>query len=113
MADFMEDPKRAPVSSPAASTQFSGQVLNHDLLAASLLPEDSYTKEGIYWADLPWNARGTFINKQANAECLRELKVVGAMTVKDPLSPIGAYFSRYVSTGMVTSTFDVDSGSRS
>lgn len=51
-------------------------------------------------ADLPFKQRQTWVNRQANAETKREIKVVWDMFKKDPLSPINVYFSRYVVTGM-------------
>lgn len=40
------------------------------------------------------------MNRQATAECKRELKVVWEMFKNDPLSPFTAYCRRYVVTGM-------------
>jgi hypothetical protein len=51
-------------------------------------------------ADLPWAERQKWVNKQANDECKREVKAVWDMFKKDPLSPLTAYCSRYVVTGM-------------
>jgi hypothetical protein len=39
-------------------------------------------------------------------EAKRELKVIGGMFKKDPLSPMRAYFSRYVLGGFGVSTID-------
>lgn len=64
-----------------------------------LAPADSYTADGTYWADLPRGRRIGWINRQSNAEALRELKYVGAMFKRDPLSPLAAYWRRYVITG--------------
>ncbi|GHJ89027.1 hypothetical protein NliqN6_5429 [Naganishia liquefaciens] len=63
-----------------------------------LCPEDSYV-DGVYWADLPSAQRGRWAINQANQEAKRELKVIGGMFKKDPLSPMRAYFSRYVLGG--------------
>ncbi|KAI5475472.1 MFS phosphate transporter, partial [Pseudohyphozyma bogoriensis] len=41
-----------------------------------------------------------WINKQGSAEAAREFAVVGAMTKKDPLSPVTAYMGRYAVNGM-------------
>ncbi|PWN50905.1 MFS general substrate transporter [Violaceomyces palustris] len=59
-------------------------------LDAILYPEDSYTSD----------KKTAFVNRQSNAEAIRELKVIGGMFKKDPLSPISAYFSKYVITGL-------------
>ncbi|ORY27623.1 major facilitator superfamily domain-containing protein [Naematelia encephala] len=63
-----------------------------------LAPDDSYL-DGVYWADLPLKQRHAWINKQSNAEALREIKHVGSMFKRDPLSPLGAYCKRYVIGG--------------
>ncbi|KAL7416619.1 major facilitator superfamily domain-containing protein [Mrakia frigida] len=83
-----------PAWNPALSTP-SGV---HPLLVDELLPSDNYV-DGIYWADLPAGQRTRWAFNQANTESLRELKHVGKMFKKDPLSPINAYFSRYVVGG--------------
>jgi hypothetical protein len=69
-----------------------------------LCPEDSYV-DGVYWADLPRAQRGRWAIKQANEEAARELKHIGGMFKKDPLSPIRSYFSRYVLGGFGVSPF--------
>lgn len=56
-----------------------------------LAPSDSYI-DGVYWADLPRAQRTRWINAQSNQEAKRELKVIGQMFKKDPLSPVTAYF---------------------
>lgn len=68
----------------------------------ALFPEDIYTREGTYWADLPAREQSAWIHSHSNAEAKRELGVLGRMVKADPLSPLGAYFHRYVLTGMVT-----------
>ncbi len=64
-----------------------------------IAPDDSFSASGIYWADLPRGERWTWVNKQNNAEAARELSVIGKMFKEDPLSPIRAYFARYVIAG--------------
>ncbi|WVR04159.1 hypothetical protein IAU60_001158 [Kwoniella sp. DSM 27419] len=70
---------------------------NHPLYP-DLAPEDSF-HNGVYWADLPGKERRAWINAQQNTEAKRELKHIGGMFKKDPLSPVTAYFSRYVMGG--------------
>lgn len=62
-------------------------------------PDDSYTPEGVYWADLPLGKRISFVNKVHNQEALKELKSIGSMIKKDPLSPLGWYFRNAVLPG--------------
>jgi hypothetical protein len=48
---------------------------------------------------LSFSDRQKWVNAQSNAEAKRELKHIGAMFKKDPLSPLSAYSRRYVITG--------------
>lgn len=65
-----------------------------------LLPDDSYDENGTYWADMPVGKRIAFINKVNNAEAKSELKTIGRMIKKDPLSPVSFYFRNMVIPGM-------------
>ncbi|KAK1764701.1 putative mfs transporter protein [Phialemonium atrogriseum] len=62
-------------------------------------PDDCFTKDGVYWADLPLRKRITFVNRVHNEEALKELKTIGQMAKKDPLSPISWYFRNAVLPG--------------
>lgn len=85
-----------------SNASFDNKVVSkHDLLNKALLPEDSYL-DGVYWADLPSRERSAWVNSQVSKETIRELRVVGRMVKEDPLSPISVYFSKYVTTGMVS-----------
>ena len=64
-----------------------------------LKPDDSYTPEGVYWADLPFGSKAKFVRDVDNAEAKKELAQIGAMMKKDPLSPIGWYFRNAVIPG--------------
>lgn len=64
-----------------------------------LKPDDLYTPEGVYWADLPLRQRISFVNKVNNEESKKELKAIGAMVKKDPLSPLGWYMKNAVLPG--------------
>ena len=64
-----------------------------------LHPDDSYTPEGVYWADLPIGQRISFVNSVNNAEALKELGQIGAMIKQDPLSPVGWYWRNAVLPG--------------
>ena len=64
-----------------------------------LRPDDSYTPEGVYWADLPIGKRISFVNSVNNAESWAELKAIGSMAKKDPLAPVGWYFKNAVLPG--------------
>ncbi|KAJ2894330.1 major facilitator superfamily transporter [Zalerion maritima] len=62
-------------------------------------PDDSYTRDGTYWADLPIWQRLRFIGKVDNAEAKKELKAIGAMMKKDPLSPVSWYWRNAILPG--------------
>ncbi|KAL1410305.1 hypothetical protein Q8F55_004311 [Vanrija albida] len=90
----LRDSDRLPDAGPRDIDFHTEHPLFNDLC-----PQDSYTADGTYWADLPWGERQKWVNAQSNAETLRELKVIGSMFKEDPLSPLRAYCSRYVVTG--------------
>lgn len=64
-----------------------------------LRPDDSYTPEGIYWADLPIGQRIKFVSRTENAEARKELAAIGRMIKADPLSPVSFYFKNMVLPG--------------
>lgn len=64
-----------------------------------LRPDDSYDENGVYWADMPLMKRAKFVSSYDNAEAKRELKAIGSMIKKDPLSPIAYYFRNMVLPG--------------
>jgi hypothetical protein len=63
-----------------------------------LFPDDLYD-HGTYWADLPIIKRISFVNKVNNKEAVKELRQIGTMIKKDPLSPVGWYFHNAVLPG--------------
>ncbi|KAI3397272.1 hypothetical protein diail_11071 [Diaporthe ilicicola] len=62
-------------------------------------PDDSYTPEGVYWADLPLSKRIKFVTSVDNAEAKKELSQIGAMMKKDPLSPLSWYWHNAILPG--------------
>ena len=64
-----------------------------------LKPDDSYTHEGVYWADLPIARRLAFVGSHDAAEARKELGAIGSMIKKDPLSPVGWYFRNCILPG--------------
>lgn len=62
-------------------------------------PDDSYTPEGTYWADLPLWKKITFVTSYNNMEAKRELSDIWKMTKEDPLSPVSYYFRNMVLPG--------------
>ncbi|RDW74790.1 putative inorganic phosphate transporter-2 [Coleophoma cylindrospora] len=81
---------------------FTGPPENGDeklALRQLIYPADSYTPEGTYWADLPLGQQLSFNSKIDNAEAASELRAIGQMIKKDPLSPVGWYFRHAVLPG--------------
>ncbi|KAJ3575891.1 hypothetical protein NPX13_g3873 [Xylaria arbuscula] len=70
-----------------------------EIFAHLLRPDDSYTPEGVYWADLPWSQRFSFVNKINSQETKAELKSIWAMLKQDPLSPFSWYIRNSVLPG--------------
>lgn len=62
-------------------------------------PEDTYTPDGTYWADLPWMQRLKFTMNVDKLAARQELRSLGNMIKKDPLSPLGWYFHHSVIPG--------------
>lgn len=74
-------------------------VQEKEAFDALIRPDDSYTPEGVYWADLPLSKRISFVGSYDARESKRELVLIGDMIKKDPLSPIGSYFMNTVLPG--------------
>lgn len=64
-----------------------------------LYPDDSFTPEGTYWADLPWKQRIKFVNAVDKAEAKKEWNSMRAMMKESFFSPIGWYFKNAVLPG--------------
>ncbi|KAK7731005.1 hypothetical protein SLS53_008876 [Cytospora paraplurivora] len=62
-------------------------------------PDDSFTPEGVYWADLPLLKRISFVNSVNNAEAKKELATIGRMIKEDPLSPLRWYWHNAILPG--------------
>jgi hypothetical protein len=62
-------------------------------------PDDSYTKDGTYWADLPLGQKIKFVGSYDAAETRRELASIWEMIKVDPLSPFSYYFRNMVLPG--------------
>ncbi|PTB64139.1 MFS general substrate transporter [Trichoderma citrinoviride] len=62
-------------------------------------PDDSYTSDGTYWADLPFGERVKFVSAVDRQAAKEELSTIWAMMKKDPLSPVSWYFRHAVIPG--------------
>ncbi|KAF5876176.1 putative mfs phosphate transporter protein [Botrytis fragariae] len=64
-----------------------------------LYPDDIFTAEHVYWADLKLTDKISFITRTEGADAKKEIKGILAMMKKDPLSPVSWYFSNAVLPG--------------
>ena len=71
----------------------------HAVLNTIIYPDDIYTEDGTYWADLPIGKRIAFVNRINNRETRNELIAIGRVIKADPLAPIGYYFKNMVLPG--------------
>ncbi|KAG8530770.1 uncharacterized protein KY384_004127 [Bacidia gigantensis] len=64
-----------------------------------LKPDDSYTENGVYWADLNPLSRIKFVTSYDAKEAAREFGSTWAMFKRDPLAPFGYYVRNMVIPG--------------
>lgn len=76
------------------ATDYEKQIFSH-----LIQPDDLYTPDGVYWADLPFFQRAKFVSKVDRAESKRERAIIWSMFKKDPLSPVAWYFRNAVLPG--------------
>ncbi|ORY62315.1 major facilitator superfamily domain-containing protein [Pseudomassariella vexata] len=62
-------------------------------------PDDSYTPEGVYWADLPLSKRFNFVSTVDKAEVSAEWSSIKSMMKEDFLGPLKWYFRHAVLPG--------------
>lgn len=62
-------------------------------------PDDIYTPEGVYWADLPIKQQIQFVFNLDRKEYRDEIKWVWDMFKNDPLAPVAYYFRNMVIPG--------------
>ncbi|KAI0483030.1 major facilitator superfamily domain-containing protein [Xylariaceae sp. FL0804] len=84
--------------SPLADTGFATEQ-EKEIFAHLVRPDDSYTPEGVYWADLPLGQRVSFVSSVDAAESKAELASLGAMIKKNPFSPIAWYWRNGILPG--------------
>ena len=69
------------------------------VLNSFIYPDDIYTEDGTYWADLSLPKRIAFVNKVDGIELRKNLRSLGQMVKADPLSPVGYYLKNMVLPG--------------
>ncbi|EGE82558.1 MFS phosphate transporter [Blastomyces dermatitidis ATCC 18188] len=105
MADFGSDLSSSS-SSSSSSPPIPPTYNHHDMnlsekeaFDAYIRPNDSYTPDGVYWADLPLYRRIAFVCKYDAAEAAREFAGFWTMFKQDPLAPVAYYFRNMVLPG--------------
>lgn len=91
-----DDHAHLPKDFPAAGSSKSEETR---IFNSILYPNDLYTPEGVYWADLPFRQQMKFNTAVDNAETKKELSTIWSMIKEDPLSPISWYFKNAVLPG--------------
>jgi hypothetical protein len=84
--------KSVPTNAPLASEE-------RGIFREALFPDDSYTPEGVYWADLPFSQRVKFVNAVDRAEAKKEWSSLRAMMKESFFSPVSWYFKNAVLPG--------------
>lgn len=90
----MDTTPNSPPQEPIVSSQGEREIF-----ADHLYPDDSFTPEGIYWADLPIGERIRFVRKVDAAEAKKEWRSMRSMMKKSFFSPVGWYFKNAVLPG--------------
>jgi len=70
-----------------------------EIFREALFPDDSYTPEGVYWADLPYGQRVKFVNAVDKAEIKKEWNSMRSMMKESFFSPVRWYFKNAVLPG--------------
>ncbi len=92
-------PHGPPASDSGEDSLFGTTPEERRIFSHVTRPDDSYTSEGVYWADLPLGERFRFVSAVDRKAAKEELATIGTMMKKDPLSPVGWYFRHAVIPG--------------
>ncbi|PGH20069.1 hypothetical protein AJ80_03719 [Polytolypa hystricis UAMH7299] len=99
MADFGPRAPHGPDMSGTHSPLQDMNLSEKEAFDSLIRPDDSYTPDGVYWADLPLLKKIKFVCKYDAHEARRELGDIWAMFKEDPLSPVSYYFRNMVLPG--------------
>ncbi|KAH0534006.1 hypothetical protein FGG08_007391 [Glutinoglossum americanum] len=84
-----------PTTPPTGTQTDEREIFRH-----IMQPDDSYDANGTYWADLSLPHRVAFVARADGHEAVKELRQIGRMMKKDPLSPVSFYVKNYIIPGM-------------
>ncbi|KKA24496.1 MFS phosphate transporter [Rasamsonia emersonii CBS 393.64] len=99
MADAGPNPPHGPDMTGTHPPFEDMNVHEKDAFDKLIRPDDSYTPDGVYWADLPLWKRIRFVTSYDAKEARRELGNIWSMIKADPLSPVSYYFKNMVLPG--------------
>jgi hypothetical protein len=99
MADAGPNPPHGPDMTGTHPPFEDMDVHEKDAFDKLIRPDDSFTPEGVYWADLPVWKRIGFVTSYDAGEARRELGNIWQMMKADPLSPVSYYFKNMVLPG--------------
>ncbi|KAL4785155.1 major facilitator superfamily domain-containing protein [Aspergillus varians] len=99
MADFGPRAPHGPDMSGTHEPLENMDIHEKGAFDALIRPDDSYTPDGTYWADLSIFKRIKFVSSYDAGEAKRELGGIWEMTKADPLSPVSYYFRNMVLPG--------------
>lgn len=69
------------------------------IFSNNLYPDDSFTPDGVYWADLPIGQRIKFVRQVDRAEAKKEWNSMRSMMKESFFSPVRWYFKNAVLPG--------------
>lgn len=93
---------RAPHGPDMSGTHEPLQEMNlseREAFDSLIRPNDCYTPDGVYWADLPLFQKVKFVTCYDLSEARREAGVFWRMFKGDPLAPVAHYFRNMVLPG--------------
>jgi len=89
-----------PTGEHTATMDIGNMSANETSVFQSLLkPDDSYDENGTYWADMSFGRKLAFVTKLDMREAATELRSIGRMIKRDPLSPVGYYTRNMIIPG--------------
>jgi len=98
MADSIQNEKSG---TPSASSlrENDNAAHNREMFNAVLYPDDMYNKDNVYYGDMGWKERASFVMAVNAEEARKERGQTWVMFKRNPLSPVAWYFKNCVLPG--------------
>jgi len=87
-----------PHNDPSTTTSLSEKT-ELEILAPVLYPDDSYTPDAIYWADLPLRQKVSFVLNVDKKEVAKEWAATKALFKRSKIGPAAWYFHNGILPG--------------